>query len=95
MKYDGKGGYEEGMFKTWPIEDAPPEVVSTALKAANLIGDGLYGVDMKQNDEGAYVIEINDNPNIEMGVEDVYLKDRLYRMVMAEFLRRLELRHKR
>ncbi len=95
VKYDGKGGYEEGMFKTWPIEDAPPDVVSTALKAANLIGDGLYGVDMKQNDEGAYVIEINDNPNIEMGVEDVYLKDRLYRMIMAEFLRRLELRHKR
>lgn len=96
VKYDEKSGkFKEGKFKTWAIEDAPSEVISTALKAANLIGDGLYGVDIKQNSEGVYVIEINDNPNIDKGVEDLELKDRLYRIIMAEFLRRLELRHKR
>lgn len=95
VHYDGHGGFKEGGFKTWPIEQAPAEVVETALKAANLIGDGLYGVDLKQSAQGTVVIEVNDNPNIEAGVEDVYLKDRLYSLIMAEFLRRIEARHKR
>lgn len=50
-----------------PVEEVPKKVITTALKAANLIGDGLYGVDLKQNDKGVYVIEINDNPNIDSG----------------------------
>ena len=35
-----------------------------------MIGDGLYGVDLKETSEGVYIIEINDNPNLEHGVED-------------------------
>lgn len=66
-----------------------------ALKAANLIGDGLYGVDMKQTENGVYVIEVNDNPSLEQGVEDLVLKEKLYHIVMAEFVRRLDLRHGR
>lgn len=69
-------------------------MVDVALKAANLIGDGLYGVDLKQRGDEVFVIEINDNPNIESGVEDAYLKDELYRTVINEFVRRLELRHR-
>ena len=49
------------------MEHAPSAVVSTALKAANLIGDGLYGVDIKQVGRKCYVIEVNDNPNIDAG----------------------------
>ena len=37
-----------------------------------------------------FVIEVNDNPNIDLGVEDVVLKDRLYEMIMGEFARRLD-----
>ncbi len=81
-----------GESKTFLIEDAPREVVGAALRAANLIGDGLYGVDLKQNQEGLYIIEINDNPNIDAGVEDLCLKDRLYRAVLEEFVRRLDRR---
>lgn len=95
VHYDSAGGFTEGHFKTWPIEQVPHEVVSIALKAANLIGDGFYGVDLKQGRDGVYVIEVNDNPSVESGVEDGYLKDRLYRAVMAEFLRRLEARRVR
>jgi glutathione synthase/RimK-type ligase-like ATP-grasp enzyme len=95
VQYDGKGGFTEGRFTTMAVEAAPPEVVSVALKAANLIGNGLYGVDLKQNADGVYVIEINDNPNLDAGVEDVTLKDDLYRIVMEEFVRRLELRRQR
>lgn len=38
------------------------------------------------------VIEVNDNPSIDSGVEDQVLKDQLYREIMGEFLRRLEIR---
>mgnify|MGYP002619781822 CR=1 FL=1 len=90
----GPGGeVGSGGFKTFPTMEVPPQVIKTAVKAASLIGDGLYGVDLKQNGNGCYVIEVNDNPNIDSGVEDQYLKDELYRVVLEEFVRRLELRH--
>ncbi len=95
VKYDDTGKATEGAFRTCAVEEAPKVVVDVALKAANLIGDGLYGVDVKQNREGkAYVIEVNDNPNLECGVEDAVLKDELYRIVIGDFVRRLDLRHR-
>jgi glutathione synthase/RimK-type ligase-like ATP-grasp enzyme len=36
------------------------------------------------------VIEVNDNPSIDAGVEDQYLGEDLYRRIMQEFLRRME-----
>lgn len=95
VHYDDKGKFTEGAFKTWPVEQAPREVVEVALKAANLIGDGLYGVDVKQNKDGVYVIEVNDNPNIDAGIEDKYLDEALYDAVVGEFVRRLDLRRTR
>lgn len=84
------GGFSEGGFRTMAIEEAPAFIVETAVKAAKLIGNGLYGVDVKQNGKQCYVIEINDNPNLEAGVEDSYLKDELYRRILAEFARRID-----
>jgi glutathione synthase/RimK-type ligase-like ATP-grasp enzyme len=84
------GKAQSGGFRTVHVEDAPEEVVEVAVRAARLMGDGLYGVDVKQNASGVFVIEINDNPNIDSGVEDLKLKDDLYRRVLKEFVRRLE-----
>ena len=69
-------------------------MVDLALRAAGLIGDGLYGVDIKQTDRGPVVIEINDNPNLEVGVEDAVIKDDLYRRLLADLVRRVELRRR-
>jgi glutathione synthase/RimK-type ligase-like ATP-grasp enzyme len=84
----------EGTFKTFPVYEVPDIIIKTALKAANLIGNGLYGVDIKQNSKGAYVIEVNDNPNIDAGVEDHFLKDKLYKIILEDFIRRLDERRK-
>jgi glutathione synthase/RimK-type ligase-like ATP-grasp enzyme len=84
--------YQEGRVEAVPIEDAPQQVVETALKAANLIGDGFYGVDLKQRGQHCYVIEINDNPNVDAGNEDGVLGDALYRDIMNLFCRRIEAR---
>ncbi|MBS1146889.1 MAG: glutathione synthase/ribosomal protein modification enzyme (glutaminyl transferase), partial [Proteobacteria bacterium] len=66
--------------------------VKIALKAANLIGDGLYGVDIKQVGGRCYIIEVSDNPNVDAGNEDGVLKDALYREIMGSFVRRIEAR---
>ena len=59
-----------GRYETLPVGARAAASVRTALKAANLIGDGLYGVDLKQSDGKFYVIEVNDNPNLDAGFED-------------------------
>jgi len=92
VKHGSKGGFTEGGYRSWRLEEVPEPVVRTAVAAANLIGDGFYGVDLKQNESGLYVIEVNDNPNLESGVEDAIQNDALYLAIMAEFMRRLDTR---
>jgi broad-specificity NMP kinase len=52
-------------------------------RAAGLIGNGLYGVDLKQIGNRVVVIEVNDNPSIESGVEDGVMKEALYREIVG------------
>lgn len=92
VKHGSKGGFTEGGYKSWPLDQVVPEVIDTAVKAANLIGDGFYGVDIKQNEDGLYVIEVNDNPNLETGVEDAAEGEALYLTILGEFVRRLDRR---
>lgn len=74
---------QSGGFKTLPTFEVPKAVLNAAVKASSIIGRGLYGVDLKQVGDRVYVIEVNDNPSIEHGVEDGYLGDDLYRIVMV------------
>jgi glutathione synthase/RimK-type ligase-like ATP-grasp enzyme len=92
IKRDAAGKSYYGKSETLPVEIVPRRAVSTALKAANLIGDGFYGVDVKQSGQKFYVIEVNDNPNVDAGVEDAVLRDELYHRIMSVFLRRIEVR---
>lgn len=82
-------GQQAGRWDTMLVEDAPHEIIKTAVKAANLIGDGFYGVDLKMTERGPVIIEINDNPSIESDVEDMVLKDRLYEEIMLSMFSRV------
>jgi glutathione synthase/RimK-type ligase-like ATP-grasp enzyme len=55
-----------------PEDKVPPHVIRLGIEAGNAIGDGLYGVDIKNNNGDACVIEVNDNPSIESGEDDCY-----------------------
>lgn len=88
--WERTGGHRFGKDEAVPIEAAPPAVIQTAVKAANLIGDSLYGVDLKEIDGRVCVIEINDNPSIDAGIEDALLKDELYLRIMRSFIRRID-----
>lgn len=92
--YDWKPGrrMKDGAHETIPIEKVPPKILKIAIRAASLIGDGFYGVDLKQSGNRVVVIEINDNPSIEAGVEDLVLKDELYMQVMRYFVQRIKMK---
>jgi len=92
IAHHAAGKTDFGRTETLAVEEAPPAIIKTALKAANLIGDGLYGVDLKEVDGQPYVIEVNDNPNLDAGVEDAVLKAELWRRLAGTFLRRIEAR---
>jgi glutathione synthase/RimK-type ligase-like ATP-grasp enzyme/gamma-glutamyl:cysteine ligase YbdK (ATP-grasp superfamily) len=84
----GKERY--GRVEAVPRADAPRAVVETALRAARLIGDGLYGVDLKETADGPVVIEINDNPNLDVGYDDAADGTSIYEDVVDFFVRRIE-----
>jgi glutathione synthase/RimK-type ligase-like ATP-grasp enzyme len=79
-----------GDVDTFLIEDAPSDVVEYAVKAASLMGEGFYGVDVKVKDGKAYVIEVNDCPSIDHGWEDKLLGNKLYEMIISYFLNKIE-----
>ena len=79
----------EGNTSTFSVGEVPSQIIGTAVKAAQLIGEGLYGVDLKQVGDQCYLIEVNDNPNIDAGLEDSVLEGALYREIMGVFLRRI------
>ena len=68
----------------------PRRITKLAEKASLTIGRGLYGVDMKETAEGMKIIEINDNPSIDHGVEDLVLGVELYRIILREMIARLD-----
>jgi glutathione synthase/RimK-type ligase-like ATP-grasp enzyme len=90
VRHRPDGRVTEGGSQAVAVEDAPAAVVEAAVKAAGLIGDGLYGVDIKEIDGGVAVIEINDNPDIHHGWEDEIAKDAVWRALVTWFVTRLE-----
>lgn len=85
---------EPGHVETLPVDRAPAAVVNLAVRAARLIGDGLYGVDLKVVEGRPVVIEVNDNPNIDAGIEDAVLGDFLYERILRHLSDRVEARRR-
>jgi glutathione synthase/RimK-type ligase-like ATP-grasp enzyme len=90
VKYRADGSSHEGGFRAFEIAQAPPEVIDIAVRAARPIGDGFYGVDLKQTDRGIVVMEVNDNPNLEHGIEDQVGKDEIWTKLLKWFTERFE-----
>lgn len=80
---------QDGDADCLPIEEVPKNVIDMALKSAKLMGLGLYGIDIKVVENKLMVIEINDNPNIDFGVEDAYYGDLIYTEILSALKKRL------
>lgn len=90
VNHERRGKPKEGGFRSFSLASTPVEVVEIAVKAARCIGDGLYGVDLKETAGGISVIEVNDNPNLDHGCEDLGEKDRVWTRLTEWFVERLE-----
>jgi glutathione synthase/RimK-type ligase-like ATP-grasp enzyme len=86
----GPNGAREGGFRTMAIGEAPKRVIDVALRAARAIGNGLYGVDVKESGDRLAVIEVNDNPNLDHGVEDQVGKDEIWGRILQWFIKRID-----
>lgn len=75
---------------TVPIFEVPDAVLKVATKAANLMGDGFYGVDLKVVKGKVFLIEVNDNPSVDAGIEDAVLGEELYLRVMQSLFNRID-----
>ena len=82
--------HKYGRVETVLLDSVPNIVLDTALRAVRLIDNGLYGVDLKQIGNKVYIIEINDNPNIDDGIENAILKDDLYKKIWVSFINRID-----
>jgi len=74
-KRRGKPSFVWGKTVALKKENLPQKLKDLALKACNVIGQGLYGVDIKEKDHEYVVVEVNDNPSIYAGYEDSRNKD--------------------
>jgi glutathione synthase/RimK-type ligase-like ATP-grasp enzyme len=87
---DKEGELDYGHSETFPLEEISPKLRMLAVKTASVIGDGLYGLDIKEKDGKFYIIEVNDNPSIDGGIEDRIIKNQLYEEIMRVFIKRLD-----
>ena len=81
-KLRGKPTFIWGRTVSLKVENAPTTLKELALNACKVIGHGLYGVDIKQVDDSYVLVEVNDNPSIYAGYEDLRSKD-LYGKIIA------------
>ncbi|MEM3616591.1 MAG: RimK family alpha-L-glutamate ligase [Candidatus Bathyarchaeia archaeon] len=75
VKRRGKPSFIWGRTVTLKRDNAPQRLKETALKACSVVGKGLYGVDIKEVNGDYVVVEVNDNPSIYKGQEDLRDKD--------------------
>lgn len=74
-KRRGKPTFVWGRTVALKRENASAPLKELALKACEVIGHGLYGVDIKEANGNYVVVEVNDNPSIYAGYEDLRNKD--------------------
>ncbi|MDY1590557.1 MAG: RimK family alpha-L-glutamate ligase [Methanofastidiosum sp.] len=69
-----------------PKEEVPQEIIDLGIRAGNAIGNGLYGVDIKESNGALYVIEVNDNPSLDGGEDRLYpdIYERIISYLMHE-----------
>ncbi len=84
-----------GRVEAVPRDKAPADVRRLAVAAVDLIGDGFFGVDLKETVNGPVVIEVNDNANLDHGYEDAADGDLVYEDLVRWFQKRLHIAGKK
>jgi glutathione synthase/RimK-type ligase-like ATP-grasp enzyme len=70
IQHRENGHVEWARIEAMDMGAVDPKLIEIGLAASKAVGNGLYGVDIKQVNGTFLVIEVNDNPNIDAGGED-------------------------
>jgi glutathione synthase/RimK-type ligase-like ATP-grasp enzyme len=70
IQHRENGHVEWARIEAMDMGEVDPKLIEIGLAASKAVGNGLYGVDIKQVNGTFLVIEVNDNPNIDAGGED-------------------------
>jgi len=81
-----------GQTENIEIQDVPEYIIETALVLSSLIGNGLYGVDLKEKDSSCVVIEINDCIDIDIPYEIKENDDSVLIEIFKTLKERLEIK---
>lgn len=87
IKHTKKDNMKFGNTEPICVKDVPSHILDLAIKSSLLVGDGLYGVDIKEKDGKAVVIEINDCPNVDLEWES--LKDNSIEKILIHFKQKM------
>jgi glutathione synthase/RimK-type ligase-like ATP-grasp enzyme len=68
-----------------PRDSISSELKELSISLSKCVGNGFYGLDVKETNNGYKVIEINDNPSIYYGDEDAVDKD-IYEKIIGELV---------
>ena len=80
-KLRGKPTVIWGRTVSMKKQNSPMKLRKVALDACKVVGKGLYGVDIKEVDGDYLVVEVNDNPSIYAGYEDLRDRDIYARII--------------
>lgn len=89
VRHLGAGERVYGEAAAVPLREVPAEVIETARRAARPMGEGLYGVDIKQHGARACVIEVNANPDIDSDCEAALPEARVWPRLAEWFAARM------
>lgn len=88
LSYSAEGRAIYGPVIGYDLDKVNPKLLERATQASAAIGNGFYGVDLKQVGDDFVVIEVNDNPTINAGDEDQKapkLYERVVRYLVGEW----------
>ena len=88
LSYSSEGRAIYGPVIAYDVDKVSSRLLDRAIQASAAIGNGFYGVDLKQVGDDFVVIEVNDNPTINAGDEDQKapkLYERIVRYLVGEW----------
>ena len=91
VKHRADGSSREGGFRTFELDQAPPELIDIAVRAARADRRRASTASTSRRPtDGFVVMEVNDNPNLEHGIEDQVGKDEIWTRLLHWFIERFE-----
>ena len=89
VHHHADGSADEGGFRTFPIDRCRRRSSMPACAPRASSATGSTGSTSRRRADGVFIIEINDNPNLEHGVEDLVGKADLWNRLTRWFTTRI------